>query len=155
MISTSVGAGGGATLSFAVTDAIFRPLAARQELAARQSDLQAARNDALLQVATAYFDVQQARGRLAGTLDAVDRAEGLVKRTAGLARGLVPGIEVDRARALLFDLQQQVAAARADWRIASARLTRVLRLNPGAVVVPLEPPHLQVTFISPQLRSRS
>ncbi len=44
----SVGAGGGATLSFAVTDAIFRPLAASQELAARQSDLQAARNDALL-----------------------------------------------------------------------------------------------------------
>ncbi len=148
----SVGAGGGATLSFAVTDAIFRPLAARQELAARQSDLQAARNDALLQVASAYFDVQQARGRLAGTLDAVARAQGLVKQTAGLARGLVPEIEVDRARALLFDLQQQAVGARADWRITSARLTRVLRLNPGAVVVPLEPPHLQVTFISPRLQ---
>ncbi len=147
----SVGAGGGATLSFAVTDAIFRPLAARQELAARQSDLQAARNNALLQVAAAYFDVQQARGRLAGTLDAVARAEALAKRTAGLARGLVPGIEVDRARALMFDLQQQATGARADWRITSARLTRVLRLNPGAVVVPLEPPHLQVTFISPRL----
>ncbi len=28
----------------------------------------------------------------------------------------------------------------------------MLRLNPGAVVVPLEPPHLQVTFISPRLQ---
>jgi outer membrane protein TolC len=147
----SVGAGGGATLNFAVTDAIFLPLAARQELAARQSDLQAARNNALLQVATAYFDVQQARGRLAGTLDAVARAEALAKHTAGLARGLVPEIEVDRARALLFDLRQQATGARADWRVTSARLTRLLRLNPGAVVVPLEPPHLQVTFISPRL----
>jgi outer membrane protein TolC len=145
-------AGGGATLNFAVTDAIFLPLAARQELAARQADLQTARNNALLQVATAYFDVQQARGRLAGTLDAVARAEALTKHTAGLARGLVPEIEVDRARALLFDLRQQVAGARADWRVTSARLTRVLRLNPGAVVVPLEPPHLQVTFISPRLQ---
>jgi outer membrane protein TolC len=145
-------AGGGATLNFGITDAIFRPLDDGQELAARQSDLQAARNDALLQVAVAYFDVQQARGTLAGTLDAVAKAEVLVRTTTGLAKGLVPEIEVDRARALLFDLQQQVAASRANWRITSARLTRVLRLNPGAVVVPMEPPHLQVSLISPGFR---
>ena len=145
-------AGGGATLNFGVTDAIFRPLADRQELAARESDLQTARNDALLAVALAYFDVQQARGTLAGTLDAVAKAEGLVQKTTGLAKGLVAEIEVDRAQALLLDLQQQVAASRANWRITSARLTRVLRLNPGAVVVPMEPPHLQVSLISPGFR---
>ena len=60
-------------------------------------------------------------------------------------------VEVDRARAALFDLQQQTAAARANWRIASSRLTRVLRLNPAAVVDPLEPPHLQIAMISPRL----
>ncbi len=143
-------AGGGATMDLGVTDAIFRPLADRQELSARQWDVQAARNDALLQVALAYFDVQQARGILAGTADAVDRANVLVQKTTSLARGLVPEFEVDRARAELYDLEQQVAAARANWRIASARLTRVLRLNPSAVVVPLEPPHLQVTLVSPE-----
>ncbi|MGD0897350.1 MAG: TolC family protein [Thermoguttaceae bacterium] len=144
--------GGGATVSFGLTDAIFRPLAARQVLAARESDLQTARDGALLAVATAYFDVQQARGTLAGTLDALARADELVRKTAGLAKGLVAQIEVDRARALLFDLREQVAASRADWRITSARLTRVLRLNPGAVVVPMEPPHLQVSLISPGFR---
>jgi outer membrane protein TolC len=142
-------AGGGATLNFGITDAIFRPLAARQELSARQFDLQSARNDSLLKVAEAYFDVQQARGILAGTLDSVSKAEVLVNKTSGLARGLVPEMEIDRARSLLFDLQQQVAYTRANWRISSARLTRVLRLNPSAVAVPLEPPHLQVTLISP------
>jgi outer membrane protein TolC len=142
-------AGGGATLDFAITDAIFRPLADRRELAAREADVQTARNDAFLAVALAYFDVQQARGNLAGTLDAVARADVLVKRTSGLAKGLVAGIEVDRARALFYDLQQQAAASRADWRITSARLTRVLRLNPSVVVVPVEPPHLQVTLVSP------
>ena len=33
------------------------------------------------------------------------------------------------------------------WRVASAELARVLRLNPTALVEPLEPPHLLVTFV--------
>ncbi len=64
----SYGAGAGATLNLGVTDALFQPLAARQQLSARQFDLQAAQNDALLSVAQSYFDVQEARGRLAGVL---------------------------------------------------------------------------------------
>ncbi len=59
-------------------------------------------------------------------------------------------MEVDRARALLADLNRQAAAARANWRVASARLTRVLRLNPGSVAIPLEPSYLQVTLIASQ-----
>ncbi len=149
---TAVGAGGGATFNFALTDAIFRPLADRQELAARRLDLQAARNDALMEVAVAYFYVQQARGTLAGTLDAVAKGEVLVQRITGLAIGLAPPNEVDRAKALLFDLKQQAAVDRGNWRVASARLARLLRLNPGVVVVPLEPPHLQVDMFSPAAR---
>ena len=84
---TRFAAGGGATLNFGVTDAIFRPLADRQELAARESDLQTARNDALLAVALAYFDVQQARGTLAGTLDAVAKAEVLVRQDCRSCQG--------------------------------------------------------------------
>ncbi|MCY2987343.1 MAG: TolC family protein [Planctomycetota bacterium] len=144
-------AGGGATLSLGVTDALFRPLAARQELAARQYDVQAARNDALLAVALAYFDVQYSRGKLAATLDTVAKGEDLVKKISGLAAGLIPEIEVDRARAFVIELRQEVAGARSIWRVSSARLTRVLRLNPSSVVVPLEPPHLQVTLISPEI----
>ena len=144
-----IAAGAGATLNFGLTDAIFQPLAARQQLLAEQCELQAARNDALAAVATAYFDVQEARGRLAGNLDAKAKADDLVRRIRGLARGLAPEIEVDRARALLLDLEQEIAASRAAWRTSSARLNRVLRLNPSAVVVPIEPPQLQVTLIPP------
>jgi outer membrane protein TolC len=141
--------GGGATLSLAHTDAIFLPLVARQDLAAREFDVQSARNDALSLVAQTYFDVQEARGQLASALDVQTKAEELVVRVTSLAKGLVPAIEIDRAQALLADVKQQVAAARFAWRTASARLTRVLRLNPGSVVIPLEPAHLEVTLISP------
>ena len=146
----SYNVGAGATLCLGVTDALFRPLAAQQELFARRSDLQAARNDALLAVADAYFQVQQSRGRLAGILDSAAKSEELVKQIESLAQGLVAPIEADRARVLQADLNQQAAAARAAWRIASAHLTRTLRLNPSSIVIPQEPSFLQITLISPQ-----
>jgi outer membrane protein TolC len=143
--------GGGATLDFGVTDAIFRPLAARQQLCARQSDKQAACDDALLTVTQAYFDVQETRGKLAGVLDSVAKARMLAKQVESLAgAGVVPPMEVDRVRTLLADLNQQAIMARTKWYVTSARLASELRLNPGFVIVPAEPPHLQVTLISTQ-----
>src|SRR5262249_16463564 len=61
--------GAGPSAVFALSDALFAPLAARQELQAREATLQAARNDSLRAVAEAYFNVQQARGDLAGAED--------------------------------------------------------------------------------------
>jgi outer membrane protein TolC len=143
-------AGAGAVAVFALTDAIYAPLAERQLLRARNIDVQTAKNDALLSVAVAYFDVQQARGVLAGTLDSVARARELARRVRSLGRGLAPPIEVERVNTLLADLEQQAASFRQDWLTSSAALTRALRLDPAAVVVPLEPPHLQVTLIPPK-----
>ena len=81
---SSFAAGFGATLGFGISDAIFLPLAARQQLSAREFDVEAARNDALATVATAYFDVQEARGRLAGNLDAQAKAESPRKTDQGV-----------------------------------------------------------------------
>jgi outer membrane protein TolC len=143
-------AGGGARAVFALTDAIYAPLAERRLLRARDLQVQTAKNDALLSVAVAYFDVQQARGNVAGTADSVARARDLARRVGALGRGLAPQIEVERVNTLLADLEQQAASFRQDWRTSSADLTRVLRFDPAAVVVPLEPPHLQVTLIPPK-----
>ncbi|HEY1785269.1 MAG TPA: TolC family protein, partial [Pirellulales bacterium] len=132
----------------ATTDAIFTPLAARQVVQSRNLVVQAARNDALLTVAEAYFNVQQARGRLAGAQDSVDKARSLVMTVRALSAGLVAPIEVNRAQTLLAALEQSYAAAQGSWGAASAELTRALRLDPTAIVVPMEPPHLQVTLIA-------
>jgi hypothetical protein len=66
-------AGGSLIQNINLTDVFFQPLAARQVLNARQWDIQAAKNDALLQTAEAYFNVHQYRGMYAGALYAVER----------------------------------------------------------------------------------
>ena len=131
------------------TDAIFEPLVARQALNAAHWDIQSAKNDALLQTADAYFRVHQLRGMYAGALYTVERGRDLVERIAQLSRELVPKVEVDRARNMLADLEQRAVSARQEWRVQSANLTQVLRLDPRAVVEPLEHDHAQVTLIDP------
>jgi outer membrane protein TolC len=57
---------------------------------------------------------------------------------------------LDRLAALVKVATRSVAFARQRWRVASRDLTRALRLDPIAVVVPLEPPDLRVTLIRPE-----
>src|SRR5262249_13810667 len=90
---TSVLAGAGPSMRFAIDDAIFEPLAARRVVESRNATLQATTNDTMLAVAEAYFTVQQARGDLAGAEDAVRRADEVVRRAEKLAPGLVPPLE--------------------------------------------------------------
>jgi outer membrane protein TolC len=139
--------GGGPNLFVGLTDAIFTPLAARRAVASRRADLQVARNDVLLQVAQAYFDVQSARGRLLGVGATITRAELLVKFTKGLAPELIAPLEINRAQAELQSLRQSQQVAIRDWRVSSARLAEVLLLDPAALLEPVEPAFLQVAFI--------
>jgi outer membrane protein TolC len=137
----------GPSMVFSFSDAIFAPLAARQVVRARAAGVQTAANDTLLAVAQAYFTVEQARGELAGSLDAVRQAGELLRRVERLAPGLTPSLEITRARAELARRRQTVYAAQERWRSASADLVRVLRLDPAVVVEPLEPPELRVSLL--------
>jgi len=143
-------AGAGLTARVAMTDALFAPLAARQVLRATQLDGQAARNDALLAAAEAYFNVQQARGRLAAVQDVVDKNLALRKAVDLERLRQARPTDLHRALAQLANFEDAIASTREQWQIASADLAQVLRLDPTATVVPLEPPSLLVTLISPQ-----
>ena len=144
--SFMVGVGPG--LSFAVTDALYAPLIAKQVVRARQADVQTARNDSLLAVAEGYFNVQQARGELAGALDARRRAEEVVGRAEKLVPGgRIPAVEVNRVKTELSRRRQAAEAAAERWQTASADLVRLLRLDPGVLVEPAEPPQLRIDLI--------
>ncbi len=141
--------GGGFTQFVNLTDAIFQPLVARQVLNSRHWDVQTSKNDVLLQTANAYFSVHQARGTYAGALYSVARGRDLLNRIEQLSSELVAKVEVDRIRNVIAELEQQAASARQEWRIQSANLTETLRLDPRAVVEPLEHDHAQITLIDP------
>jgi outer membrane protein TolC len=143
-------AGGSAELRLSTTDAIYEPLSAKRVLEARRIDTQAARNDALRATAEAYFNVQFARGTYGAMLDATEKSAELVRRVQSLAGGFVAPDEIDRARTQHAALEQATQMALQQWRVASANLTRVLRLDPSAVVMPQEPDHLQVALIDPE-----
>jgi outer membrane protein TolC len=136
----------------ATTDVIFQPLASRQDLNAKRWDIQTAKNEALLETAKTYFNVHMHRGKYAGAIYCVDQGRKLLRAIDALTgeKGdLVPAVEVDRARNLLAFLEELAVSDRENWRIASADLTQVLRLDPRAVVQPLEPDHMQITLIDP------
>ena len=142
--------GGSPEVVFATTEAIFEPLVARQVMKARKADLQTTTNDITFNVAKAYFDVQEARGNLAGTMDTLNQTREMLRRIEKLAPSLVPDLEKYRARAQLAQFEQVEQRVREQWNVASAELARIVRLDPSAVLVPLEPPHLQITLVSPE-----
>ncbi len=142
-------AGGGLYGVISTTDAIYQPLVARQVLNSRHWLVQSAKNDATLRTADAYFLVHQYRGMYAASLYCIQRARDLVERITTLSQDLVLPFEIERARNRLANLEQQAVSARQQWRIRSADLTQILRLDPRAVVDPMERDHLQITLIDP------
>jgi outer membrane protein TolC len=147
---SSLMAGAAPSMIFAVTEAIFEPLATRQVLRAREANFQAATNDALLAVAEAYFNVQQARGELAGAEDALAKAVKVAETAKGLKEDLVPAVEATRAQTEVYRRRQVVHSARERWRVASAELSRLLRLDGAVLVDPLESPALQISLVPPE-----
>ena len=142
-----LGAGPQAVVSVSV--AVYAPLAAKQVVRTARPDAQAVHTDTTLAVAVAYFNVQQARGEVAGAVESLRRAEDLVARTEKLAPDLAPEVEINRAKTEAARRRQGVDTAYERWQVASADLTRLLRLQPGTLVEPTEEPSLTVNVIEP------
>ncbi len=145
--SFNVGVGPNAVVS--LSEAIYAPLAAKQDLKARHALRQAVANDTMLAVCEAYFWVQQSRGELAGASVTLQHAEDLAAKAVKLAEGLTPPLEASRAKVELARRKQAMTTARERWRLASADLVRLLRLEPGTLVEPIEAMFLPVTVIDP------
>jgi len=133
--------GGGLFAELDVAEALYAPLAARQLASAVQSRVESVRNEVLLNVARAYFDLVEAELRRITQEQVVRQAEELARLTQEFAR-TGQGLESDaqRAAAELERQRAELALARERVRVASANLARLLRLDPAVQLVPANAP---------------
>jgi outer membrane protein TolC len=113
-------------------DAVFEPLAARQEVRVRQFDSRAVDNAVLLDVAAAYLELIGAEARL-GVLrqGETDLAE-VVRVTQEYAKaGKGRPADARRAEANANLLLREIRQGEEDRAVASARLCRLLSLDPS------------------------
>jgi outer membrane protein TolC len=130
----------GSSAVFRFSDAIYMPLAAQRVVNANVAGVHAANNDAMLQVAEAYFDLQQACGLLAINREAVGNAKELSDITGAYARtGHGPEADYRRALTELNHRRKDMEFYTGQLLVASANLVRLLVLDPHSVLAPVEP----------------
>src|SRR5262245_58425987 len=147
----SMFAGGGASLRVDLGDAYFQPLVARRLAAAEAANAQAATNNALYGVASAYFDLLQAHAQLKlnADLTALDQ-QILTAAKSGEKQGLLKSAsDVPRAETELSlrKVERQELEGRA--AAASARLVRLLVLDPTVTLVPADAAVVPIDLFPP------
>ncbi|HEU4617270.1 MAG TPA: TolC family protein, partial [Gammaproteobacteria bacterium] len=144
-VSRFVGIGAGSVgpgdlaLDVDIGDAIFAPLAARQDRAAAESESDANRHAVLLDVATAYLAWLQAREESRIAAEILDRATDLATMTSSYARageGLEADAQLAAVQPLLWRQRRLAAEQRAE--AAAAALTRLLHLDAAVRLDPME-----------------
>jgi outer membrane protein TolC len=161
--------GGGPTLVFQTTDALFGPFVANQLTNATRAGVQRVTNDSLQAVVDAYSAVLLSRRQLARidvTLEMLTSNQESPLR--GDALGMLPAVrayykagskvvtEADVARVeveILRRREERVAIIQ-DYQLASAELARLLRLDPALILLPLEDPRYPMPLPGQQWYSR-
>lgn len=134
-----------------VGDAIYLPLAARQEVAARNATVTATENAVLMDVATRYLMLMAAEARV----EAWDLSLGDINELARITRNFSitgQGRDGDFKRAkcdaLLFQVDQQ--GAQAEAAIASNQLAQLLLLDPAVRLTTPRAPIELLVLVDPQ-----
>ena len=124
-----------------LADALYDPLAARQDLDRSRSEASATANETLLDVAMTYLDYQGARARLEARLRTVSEAERVAEINAQYAR-VGQGREADARRAeTQWRLRQaEVREAEEQAAVASSKLAGRLHLDPALGLEPVGDP---------------
>lgn len=150
---SSVFAGGGPSLTVALTDALIAPAIAKQVRSASRANLQRLSNETAFAVAEAYFAILRARRRLARVEEVLDHLTSSQPSPARAdSKGLLPVVqgflkvggaealkaEVDRVEVEVLRRQEERAAALQELRLASAELATLVRLDPLVTLLPVE-----------------
>ncbi|HEY1192504.1 MAG TPA: TolC family protein [Gemmata sp.] len=130
----------GPTLRVDLSDALYLPLVARQGVRAASSQAQAVGNEMQLQVAIAYLDLVELHAAMTINADIQDRTEQILKSAQAGAKGGInkTGADVNRAATEVNLRREEGLVLRGRTSAASARLARLLLLDPTVELVPYE-----------------
>ena len=135
-----------------ITDAIFAPRAARQDVVNSQYEAAATRNNVLLDVATAYLALLGAEGRLAVIRQSENDFREVVRLTDAYAKaGQGREGDANRARTDALRLHIQEQGAEEQLAVASADLSRLLHLDPSKRLFIVDGPIQVVQLVDPHL----
>ncbi|MDR3633886.1 MAG: TolC family protein [Isosphaeraceae bacterium] len=135
-----------------LTDAIFEPLAARQQVQGARLSASATANAVLLEVAELHFELLAAEADLRVRLESAAQEAEVARLTRAYADAQ-QGREADAQRAAteLSLIVDQVRQAEEDAAVASARLARRLHLDQSVRVRPASPAIEMITIVDPAI----
>lgn len=134
-----------------LTDAIFEPLAARQQVKKARFNASTTANNILLEVAELHFELLAANADLRVRRESATQETEVARLTSAYARAQ-QGREADAERAAteLSLIVDEVRQAEEDVAVASARLAHRLHLDQSVSIRPVAPGVEMVTIIDPQ-----
>jgi outer membrane protein TolC len=146
---SSLFAGGGAEMTFQVSDALFAPLAARRLAQAQAAQAEGISQQIQLDVVSAYLDLLRVHGQLAVNDDITRRAKETARfsqlvEEAGLSKSTG---DLPRARTEVALRQREHIDLEADAAVASARLAQLLLLRPEVDLRPADPAVVPLTLV--------
>jgi outer membrane protein TolC len=135
-----------------LADAIFLPLAARQNVRAREAESRAILNVVLLDVVRGYLELLRAKAELAIAQESYANAAELTRVTEQFAK-TGEGLQSDAERAAVESSirEREVERARENLTVRSAQLAELLRLDPQVELDPLDPAVVPVRVVSDEL----
>ena len=142
----------GVLANFHTADLVFQPKIAAHAASARSVATRTAGNDVLLSAALAHLEAVRAAQETRIARATRGKAKSLADLTATFARaGSGTQADADRAQTELFRRQNDESRAREATRVASARLSQILSLDPSVEIVPKEPTVTPIELVSHDL----
>lgn len=146
----------GVYANFALADAVFQPLAARQFAYSRRKAADAVTNDTLLSVAQTYLELLRAGQDMAIAREIAEHTERVAALTSEYAQ-TGQGLQSDADRLQVERTVRQNDVLRADEarQVAATRLAQLLHLDPTIELSPVEPLVVPVDLVPPEAELRS
>lgn len=134
-------------------DAIFEPLAARQQVQVRRFDASATLNSVLLDVSSTYLDLMGAEAQVEVLATSKEDALVITHFTEEFARiGQARRADANRMLTAARLIESEIERARGQVGIASAELARLLNLDPAVRLRTIGGPIPRIELVNPEYR---